>query len=303
MNRWILFLVPVLLFAEPYPIQFAISETKIVSEIPFKDKDFASLIPGDQRTYIYNSESEFYQDYQRSYFALTKEKGGWDCLRHYEILACGCIPYFLNLENCPPKIMTLLPKKLILEAMHLPGVSNGSIDFTLFDKTRYFEILNELLQYTREHLTAKAVAQSILDTVEYKGTGKILYLSDDPSPDYLRCCLLIGFKELLGDRIIDVPKIEHIYKTYPENERLLYGKGFTYTKIVDDLPVNRENLEHRIMTREFDLIIYGSVHRGLRYHDLVRRAYPTQKILYLCGEDSHQCKFKSYPNLFLREFR
>lgn len=301
MLRFFLLILPLFLIAEPYPIQFAISETKMVCEIPSKDQDFASLIPGRLDTYIYNWESDFYKDYQRSYFAITTEKGGWDCLRHYEILANGCIPYFVNLENCPPKIMTLLPKKLILEAMNLPGVSYGKIDHSLFDKERYFQILEQLLDYTRKVLSAKAMAQSILDTLHYSGTGKILYLSDSPDPDYLRCCMLIGFKELLGDRVVDVPKIAHIYTSYPHDEHLLYGKGFTYTKIVEDLPINRDNIEHRIRMREFDLIIYGSVHRGLRFHDLVKRTYPSHKIVYFCGEDSHRCSYKSLTNLFLRE--
>ncbi|HSX26201.1 MAG TPA: hypothetical protein VLE89_04250 [Chlamydiales bacterium] len=301
MNKILALLLPLLLFSEPHPIQFSISETKMVKEIPSKDRDFAFMDPSDFRTYIYQRESDYYNGYQRSYFALTKMKGGWDCLRHYEILANGCIPYFLDLENCPPKTMALLPKKLILEAMHLPGVYHGRIDHNLFDKERYYQILNELLKYTRTVLTAKNMAKTILDTVQYTGKGKILFLTDNPSPDYLRCCTLIGFKELLGDRVIDVPKIEHIYTSYPHDEHDLYGKGFTYTKIVEDFPIDRENIEQRIMNREFDLIIYGSIHRGLRYYQLVRQRYSSQKILYLCGEDAHQCKFTSYTNLFLRE--
>lgn len=289
------------LCAGPYPIQFSISETKIVSEIPHKDKDFASLFPGHLHTYTYKRESDFYKDYQRSYFAFTKEKGGWDCLRHYEILANGCIPYFLHLRHCPSKIMTQLPKKLILEAMNLPGVFFNQIDHQVFDKKRYFEILEELLEYTRNVLSARAMAQSILNQVNYTGTGKILFLGGQPSTDYLRCCTLIGFKELLGKRVIDVPKIPHIYTNYPHDVSLLYGKGFTYTKIVEDLPLDRENIEYRIAAKEFDLIIYGSVHRGMDFHDLVQQIYPPNEILYFCGEDTHSCPFKHLNNLFLRE--
>lgn len=44
---------------KPYPLGFSISETKIVMDIPPKDKDFAFIIPGDLRTYIYSSERDY----------------------------------------------------------------------------------------------------------------------------------------------------------------------------------------------------------------------------------------------------
>lgn len=299
--RWF-FLFPLLLCAEPFPIQFSISESKIVKAIPQKDRDFAFIIPGDLKTYVFQDEKDYYRDYQRSYFAVTREKGGWDCMRHYEILANGCIPYFLNLKKCPPKIMTRLPKKLILKAMHLPGVSYLHIDHRRFDPKKYRHILRQLLDYTRTVLSSRNMAQSILDTMRYTGTGKILYLSKDLGPDYLRCCALIGLKELLKDRVIDVPKIDHIYESYALDEHLLYGKGFSYTRIVEDIPVDRDNIEERIRNKEFDLIIYGSVHRGCPFEDLVRDVYPPTQVVYLCGEDKHSCEFKHYPNLFLREY-
>lgn len=285
-----------------HPIQFSIPEIKIVSEIPFKDQDFSPLIPGKISTYIYTEEEDYYENYQRSYFAFTWKKGGWDCLRHYEILASGCIPYFVDLENCNPNTMVLLPKDLILEAMHLDGVYYGDIDHERFDKVRYYEILGELLEYTKTHLTTKSMAQYVLDTVHYEGTGKILYLTADLCPDNLRCCTLIGFKQLLQDRIVDYPKINHIYKSYPGDVKALYSKGFTYTKIVDDLPIDRDSIEERIRQKEFDLIIYGSAHRGLQFHDLIQQVYEPEKIIYFCGEDAHTCPYGDRACLFLREF-
>ncbi len=51
---------------------------------------------------------------------------------------------------------------------------------------------------------------------------------------------------------MDYPKIEHIYNTYPLDIKQLYGKGMTYTKNVEDLPINRDNIAERIETKEFD---------------------------------------------------
>lgn len=286
----------------PHPMQFSIPEYKIVKEIPEKDLDFAPLIPGRLDTYIYHEESAYYKDYQRSYFAITCKKAGWDCMRHYEILANGCIPYFIDLDRCDSETMCFLPRELIKEAMNLEGVSYLRIDHEKFDRTKYQAILNKLLEHTRKYLTTRAMAKYLLNTVHYEGNGKILYLSRDPYPDYMRCLTLIGLKENFPDRIVDIPKIEHIYRSYPGNIKGLYGKGITYTKNIEDVPVDRSRIEERIKNKEFDLIIYGSAHRGLLFHELVKQIYEPEKIVYICGEDYHRCGFVGLKNFFLREF-
>jgi hypothetical protein len=289
--------------SKPFPICFSISETKIVKEIPVKEKDFAFIIPGDLSTYIYTEEQEYYKDYQRSYYAITRKKGGWDCLRHYEILANGCIPYFINLEQCPQNTMHLLPKDLILQAMRLPGVYKGRIDHAQFDKQKYYEVLEKLLDYTKKNLTTRSVAQYVLDTMGYTRKGPILFLSNDPNPDYLKTCILIGLKQLIPERVIDFPRLDHIYTDYPHDTKLLYGKGLTYTKVVEDIPVDRSDIEARIKNQEFELIIYAHTHYGLLFHNLVTSYYPAEKIAYMDGEDEHRnCKFAHLHNFFLREY-
>lgn len=290
--------------ANTYPIQFSIPEVKVVEQIPVKDRDFASLIPGQLKTYIYDTEEDYYRGYQRSYFAVTTKKGGWDCMRHYEILANGCIPYFIDIDKTAETLMPFLPKELIKEAMSLEGVSYLKIDHSKFNKVRYYEILAEMLEHTRRYLTTRSMALYLLEVINYQGSGKILFLSQNASPDYLRETTLIGLKELLGERLIDYPKIPFLYKSYEKNIRALYGKGMTYTRILDDLPVDRTNIEQRIRNKEFDFIIYGSVHRGLPFHDLVCRIYTPDEIVYICGEDDQGCNYRHGPfkHFFLREF-
>lgn len=292
---------PFLIVAKPYPIQFSISETKMIKEIPEKTRDFAFIVPGKAETFIYDYEEDYFKGYQNSYYAITMKKAGWDCLRHYEILINGCIPYFIDLDKSPSETMAFLPKDLIREAMNLEGVSYLHIDHSKFNKEKYFEILNKLMEYTRNTLTSKKIAEYVLRTINYTGSGKILFLSSNIAPDYLRCCTLIGFKELFGDRVIDYPKIPHIYKSYPHDLRQLYGKGMSYTKVLEDLPIDRENIEQRIKNKEFDLIIYGSIHRSLLLYELVSNYYEPEKIIYLCGEDAHNCGYSNLSNLFLRE--
>jgi hypothetical protein len=137
------------------PIHFAIPECKITTSKLNKIQEYGSIIPG-QGGYKFDIEQEYYNDYNKSYFGVTMKKAGWDCMRHYEILANNCIPYFINLEKCPKQTLTNLPKELLLEAIEL---ANN------FEEQKYFSILNELFNYTKNNLTTKQLAQYILNYV------------------------------------------------------------------------------------------------------------------------------------------
>ena len=47
----------------------------------------------------------------------VKRKGGWDCLRHYEIMGNSCIPLFEDIQNAPRFTMMKLPKALLTKVM------------------------------------------------------------------------------------------------------------------------------------------------------------------------------------------
>lgn len=92
------------------PISFSIPESKIIKSIPEKKKDFAAhcvdpevaeRIPGCKTSYAFQDEAEYYADLQASRFAITTKRAGWDCLRHYEIAANGCVPCFRDLDRKP----------------------------------------------------------------------------------------------------------------------------------------------------------------------------------------------------------
>jgi hypothetical protein len=79
---------------------------------------------------------------------------GWDCMRHYEILANRCIPSFPDLEKCPSTIMTNFPKNIILEISK----------YSLQEKIHlYYDQFSEyLLNYTKENLTTKKLVEIML---------------------------------------------------------------------------------------------------------------------------------------------
>ena len=52
-------------------------------------------------SYAFASEEAYYDNIASSRFAVTTKRGGWDCLRHYEIAAAGALPCILKLETKP----------------------------------------------------------------------------------------------------------------------------------------------------------------------------------------------------------
>jgi hypothetical protein len=98
------------------PAAFSIPEEKIFEGDAQKtqrfardlvDPDFADCAPiGARDDYRFESEADYYDDIRRSRFGITTKRGGWECLRHYEIAANGCVPCFRDLhlkpERCAP---------------------------------------------------------------------------------------------------------------------------------------------------------------------------------------------------------
>jgi hypothetical protein len=308
-----------------YPISFSIPKEKIVSHIPEKTKLLATIIPGKPETYIYgNSEIDYYIDYRRSIFGMTTKKAGWDCMRHYEIMANGCIPYFPDLTNCPIETMTTFPKDLILEGNRLYE-KYKTLDFAHIQKhyrSEYECLIQRILEFVRIHLTTESIARMMIektymsvtpfpventksnqsisfisaheeDILNEKWCKKILFLSGSLYPDYLRCLTLHGLKQLFGSNCHDYPRIPHMYTDYVSmhENRELYGNGFSYSRLLapelHDYKMD-ETVETDIQRGVYDMVIYGSLHRGLPMIELVLRCFPKEKVVFLCGEDIHQ---------------
>jgi len=176
------------------PINFSIPKNKIIKEINLKPKNLISpLIPGRLETYIYDNEEDYYEMYQDSVFAITTKKSGWDCLRHYEILMNGCIPFFLDIEKCPSKTLKKLPKDLLIKILkkyewtlsqynpfyiykkkflNLKKItsflisqvkSKQNIESFISNNEEIFEIKKQLLNFTKNNLTTEHIAKRIVE--------------------------------------------------------------------------------------------------------------------------------------------
>ena len=292
-----------------YPITFSIPESKVINinEINIKTKLLSSLIPGVQSTYIYNNEADYYDEYKKSFFATTIKKAGWDCLRHYEIMANGCIPYFQDIENCPVNTIALLPKNLIIEGNKLyEKYKNRNITDLLNDEIMECNtLIKNLLDYTNKKLTTINMAKYILDKTDNLNASKILFLSGDTNPDYLRCLTLHGFKSLFGELCHDYPVISHLYKIPNFNYSKLYGKGITYSNLLDRNLHNfnfDKTITEDIINKKYDLIVYGYHHRGTPFFDLVSKHYNPEQVIFLCGEDIGGCCHNSHIELLNKGF-
>lgn len=96
-------------------ISYSYPEEKIVIDFPLKsklfvkhivDEEVAKNVPDSYIKYAFKNEKEYYSDIQQSKYGITTKRGGWDCLRHYEIAGNGAVICFKNLhlkaETCAP---------------------------------------------------------------------------------------------------------------------------------------------------------------------------------------------------------
>ena len=291
-----------------FPITFTIHSSKITEYVPEKTKLLSDIIPGNP--YSFDNEEDYYNEYKQSIFAITCKKSGWDCMRHYEILACGCIPIFMNLKECPPSIMTHFPKHLISRTEELFTEIKDLPLEQASSKTR--QLTEELIMYTQTHLTNNNMVEYILDKSGFSKNDirSVLLLSGCTKPDYMRCEILTGLKEMFRSECHDYPKVQHLYADYDINDKSLYGKGFSYSRLLH--PSLRNNLYDisiidDIRKHRYDIVIYGSFHRGTPFFDLVNTFYKPNEIIFICGEDTHNCHYRNilkmspHYNIFVRE--
>lgn len=292
-----------------HPITFSIPASKVVDVIPKKTKLLSTIIPGDSKTYTFKTEETYYNEYKSSMFATTTKKSGWDCMRHYEIIANGCIPYFPNLEDCPVNTMALMPKDLMLEGNAMYIKFSKSIELTEGDLEEYNTLNLKLLNFLKDKLTTRAMAKYVLDRTEFTEVKSVLFISGNLYPDYLRCLMLHGFKELFGAKCHDFPKVSHMYKGENIDYTRLYGMGMSYSNTLEqDLhdSSNDTSIIVDIKNKKYDIVVFGSYHRGVPLYNVVSETYKPNEIILLCGEDIHECTYKSLfmlrgNHLFIRE--
>lgn len=294
-----------------YPISFSVPSCKVVEKVPQKNRSFPISAPRrwrGKRKYPFEKEEDYYKDYKESFFAYTKRKSGWDCMRHYEILANGGIPIFENPEQCPENTMTNFPWGILKEAY-------SKLDINNLNKDLYNKFCEELISYTRENLTTISAAKYILNKSNLSSAKNILFLYKKKAPDYLADLCLHGFKELLKKSCHDYPCANYLYNnfnedlegrtwdTYNDRASKLYGRGFTYSQNLDRAEYRNENadvaLSNNIEKHKYDTVIYGDFYRPIKRINrnnlfefcdktlnMITEHYKPKECILLCGEDT-----------------
>ena len=268
-----------------------------------------------------------YHLYKQSLFASSNKNHGWDCLRHYEILANGCIPIIEHLDKCPLDTLTSLPKQLLLEAYKelLPWRNTE-------EQRRLYPIYCErLFQFAKDHCSLSALTRRFLrDMTHLKSYSdsricaasatsylsanmqefpdayckNVLMLVCDSGVNYTRELTWIGLKRWAnanGSEAVEWPAIDYLYDSFPEDRLCeLYENGITYSM---RLPANMKiemsepEIVESIQSRKWDMIIYGKMGPDelftgsiphLPFWEHVFKRYSRDEIVFWYGGDGMQ---------------
>lgn len=159
------------------PIGFAIPPQKIRTEPAEKRKLFAKHVQCDEayriaeiqnncvRSYAFESEREYYADIAESKYGITMKKGGWECMRHYEIAANGTVPCFYQLnqkpETCAPHGLVDMENCIGFETAEELIEKIGQIE----QSGRYETVRENAVRWVNDHTTTH-LARSILDGID-----------------------------------------------------------------------------------------------------------------------------------------
>lgn len=118
---------------------------------------------------------------------------------------------------------------------------------------------------------------------------KILFFTS-PVEDYLGDSVLLGLRELYGKNCIDFPKCDILYKNCPENIlKQVRGNGFTlYSGLLEDIEIDRFNIEHKIQNDYYNLIIFSDIQRQFGWFVHFRPWLKAHNTIVMDGFDTTQ---------------
>ncbi|MFN3165692.1 MAG: hypothetical protein ACE37H_01365 [Phycisphaeraceae bacterium] len=275
-----------------YPISYAAPRELIVDRVPDKTEAVAGLMSKNKAggyRFTAGQQDAYYDQYRRAYFAVTRKRGGWDCLRHIEIMLNGCLPLLENLDACPPWTMTHYPKALlrsIADRYQRLADDEASDAADAIDPSEYERDAWAILAHLRERQTTESIARDVLRWMGAADAKRVLFLTPVRKPNYACDLLFHGLRSLLGAGCVDIYKRWWMFDSLVrERYRGLYGNGFTYAGMLPDIDVDRSDVRGAVRRRAFDLVVYGCVEYGTPYLGTVRRYYDRNQVALIDGGD------------------
>ena len=130
------------------------------------DREVAEYFQEGTSGYAFETEREYFDDLSSARYGITTKRSGWDCLRHYEIAAAGCVPCFRQLDRKPSNA-----------APHGMNASNCIIyesasdleqKISAIDEQTYNGMLNSSHQWVLDHTTDKEAIRILRDIMSPK---------------------------------------------------------------------------------------------------------------------------------------
>jgi len=146
-----------------FPISFGFPSERIRENRSHKTRVDSYIDCNDRSTYIYNDEQSYYNGYAESLFGNTNKKGGWDCMRHYEIMANRCIPFFRDIDQCPQFTCMTLPKTELSRVVKIKTEHKPDWFFTSEGTDFWSETEQKIFDHFKENCTTVTLAKNILD--------------------------------------------------------------------------------------------------------------------------------------------
>jgi hypothetical protein len=160
-----------------YPTGVGLPESRML-EIDFSRKNqliqkayprhafFEPAYEVNRSHYLFTDENKYYEDMANSWFGLTCKRGGYDAMRHYEIIAAGAVllyrDYNLKPKLCSPgdlPAMNYNSKEELIDIMNSLVVNNKPTG-------EYIHILNTQRKWLIDNATTVARANYILETLK-----------------------------------------------------------------------------------------------------------------------------------------
>ena len=120
------------------------------------------------------------------------------------------------------------------------------------------------------------------------------HIHSNQAGDYQADSLFHGLRTLLGNDVVDLYKMWHLYDDAdPELLKTLWGKGFTTCGLLPDTgDIDRDDIEYNVMNLDYDYIVV-SIHHTVNGNypvigaalETFRSFYPKNRVILVDGWD------------------
>eukprot|EP00667_Euglena_gracilis_P007848 EG_transcript_7929 len=238
---------------------------------------------GSVRVYADTDEEAYLGKYAAAKVVATRKKGGWDCLRHLEILVAGALLQFHNAAALDPLTLFHYPKECLAEMA----------DAAALPAAAYEAFRAEAWAFFTAHLTCDSLVRFMMLAMEFDpcAEGPVLFLDHHVvrQVNYQANAVFAGLRAVLGPYLDVWREPTYMYSDWSGDHRKLYGNGFAFGMSLD--PAFRSKgipdteVVRRLRAKHYKLVVYGSILRSRPFWEEVTAALPPHRVWAVTGDD------------------